>query len=105
MFLCVRRQGSHYLALIFAHLLQVASAQLHLSTWLRSHSHGDLPHTNPTTDMHRHAQRMQWAQYARGFLLQVLQVGLQNAVGSCSGLQVCLNLCQLLGGRGERRSW
>lgn len=46
-----------------------------------------------------------WARYARGLLLQVLQVGLQNTVGGCSRLQVRLDLCQLLGGRGERRSW
>lgn len=39
--------------------------------------------------------------YVHGFLLQVLQGGLEGAVGSRAGLQVSLNLRQLLHGKGD----
>jgi hypothetical protein len=44
----------------------------------------------------RSAQSCVGMQYARGLLFQVLQVHLQSTVGSRTGLQVHLYLCQLL---------
>lgn len=41
------------LTLFSLHLLQGPSAWPHLSTWLKSHSHADVPHTNPTSYMYR----------------------------------------------------
>lgn len=38
-------------------------------------------------------------QHSPGFLLQILQVGLQSVVGGRAGFQVSLDLCQLLFGK------
>lgn len=81
-------------------LPQVPSTQLQLCTCSSATAIGKVRVKAIPAPHRMHAQRMQWVWYARGFLLQVLQVGLQNTVRGCAGLQVRLNLCQLLGGRG-----